>query len=46
MSGVEIIFLVIALVTLLAAFLVVTTPNLVHAALSDLNRNIFESNRK
>lgn len=33
MSGVEIIFLVIAVVTLLAALFVVTTPNLVHAAL-------------
>jgi len=33
MSGLEIIFLVVAVVTLLAALLVVTTPNLVHAAL-------------
>jgi len=31
--GFEIIFLIIAVVTLVAAFLVVTTPNLVHAAL-------------
>ncbi len=33
MSGVEIIFIIVAVVTLLAALLVVTTPNLVHAAL-------------
>ena len=33
MSGLEIIFLFVAVVTLVAALLVVTTPNLVHAAL-------------
>ncbi|MBL7161945.1 MAG: NADH-quinone oxidoreductase subunit J [Anaerolineales bacterium] len=33
MSDVEILFLIIAVVTLLAALFVVTTPNLVHAAL-------------
>ncbi|MBC8508384.1 MAG: NADH-quinone oxidoreductase subunit J [Anaerolineales bacterium] len=33
MSGVEIIFIIVAIVTLLAALFVVTTPNLVHAAL-------------
>ncbi|MBM3144033.1 MAG: LPXTG cell wall anchor domain-containing protein [Chloroflexi bacterium] len=33
MSGLEIFFLVVAVVTLVAALLVVTTPNLVHAAL-------------
>lgn len=33
MSGIEVIFLIVALVTLLAGLMVVTTPNLVHAAL-------------
>lgn len=33
MSGLEIIFLIVAVVTMLAALMVVTTPNLVHAAL-------------
>ncbi len=33
MSGLDIIFLIVAIVTLIAAFLVVTTRNLVHAAL-------------
>jgi len=33
MSGLEIIFLIIAIVTLVGAFQVVTVPNLVHAAL-------------
>mgnify|MGYP003992581115 CR=1 FL=1 len=31
--GLEIIFLIVAIVTLLTALMVVTTPNLVHAAL-------------
>lgn len=33
MSGLEIVFLIVAVVTLFAALVVVTTPNMVHAAL-------------